>query len=230
MTSTSGRSCQLHRTPGEEIGDFFGSFPTRTGGPPDLNLSMEDYHGQVGGTVGQGGPSRLGRHRLPHRPSGLQCSGRRQRAQVRARRSLRRLPRGQHAARGDYDEHEVDCPGASRSKSLLRRVRRLSRMGGCAAGPPVSEASRAMQDIINWLVIDVGAIHHLPYAPRRGPGSLRRPPAGDRSPRHHERGLSVLQGSVACGLCPHSGLHCLRTRTTLWRGAASQEALSENRS
>ncbi|MEE2830071.1 MAG: hypothetical protein VX498_12850 [Myxococcota bacterium] len=46
-------------TPGEEIGDFFGSFPDSNGVERaiDLNLClMEDYHGQVGGTAGRASP------------------------------------------------------------------------------------------------------------------------------------------------------------------------------
>ncbi len=46
-------------TPGEEIGDFFGSFPDDNGvdRAVDLNLCLQqDYHGQVGGTAGRASP------------------------------------------------------------------------------------------------------------------------------------------------------------------------------
>ncbi len=46
-------------TPGEAIGDFFGSFPDSNGveRAVDLNLCLqEDYHGQVGGTAGRATP------------------------------------------------------------------------------------------------------------------------------------------------------------------------------
>lgn len=46
-------------TPGELIGDFFGSFPDDNGvnRAVDLNLCLQqDYHGQVGGTAGRASP------------------------------------------------------------------------------------------------------------------------------------------------------------------------------
>jgi hypothetical protein len=46
-------------TPGEKIGDFFGTFPDSNGVDRsiDLNLClMADYHGQVGGTAGRASP------------------------------------------------------------------------------------------------------------------------------------------------------------------------------
>ena len=107
-------------TPGEEIGDFFGSFPDSNGVERsiDLNLClMEDYHGQVGGTAGRATPEWCSfetqegiDYRIVLQVFSAPVDDNELKYALDVRSGA--CPEvNECTLRGDYDEHEVDLPG-----------------------------------------------------------------------------------------------------------------------
>ena len=107
-------------TPGEEIGDFFGSFPDSNGVERsiDLNLClMEDYHGQVGGTAGRATPEWCSfetqdgiDYRVVLQVFSAPVDDNELKYALEVRAGA--CPEvNECTLRGDYDDHEVDLPG-----------------------------------------------------------------------------------------------------------------------
>ena len=107
-------------TPGEKIGDFFGSFPDSNGVDRsiDLNLClMEDYHGQVGGTAGRASPewcSFVTQEGIDYRIVLQVFSAPVDDNELKYALDVRagECPEvNECTLRGDYDDHDADLPG-----------------------------------------------------------------------------------------------------------------------
>jgi hypothetical protein len=108
-------------TPGEEIGDFFGSFPDSNGVERsiDLNLClMEDYHGQVGGTSGRATPEWCSfetqegiDYRIVLQVYSAPIDDNELKYALDVRNGACPDEINECTLRGDYDDHEAELPG-----------------------------------------------------------------------------------------------------------------------